>query len=423
MAPQASSWSLLKLSVPGFENNPPSPWPGTLAGFAALLVGIGIGRFAYPAFIPALVRQRWFSAPQADYLASTALAGYVAGAFIAGRRSWSAGPSFTMRTSMVVASASFIFCIKPAGFAWFFLWRLLAGVAGGFLMVAAVPAIIACTPARQRGRASGVIFTGIGAGIAASGTLVPMLARRGLAQAWLGVGIAGFILTALTWQYWPNLAKPRSARPGEGGTVRFAWPIGLLLAAYCAAAAGFAPHSIFWVDFVARGLRLGLRSGGHYWILFGFSAAVGPILAGSVADRAGFALSLRCALVIEALGIALPLFSQRGWSLAMSSILVGSMAMGVVTLMAGRVSELVPISGQKQAWSWMTMGFSIVYAAGAWGLSFLYARSHSYAIIFVIGAAALLVGAILESASSGMASASPLGSKPDLASPDKATYR
>lgn len=410
--------------MPESNNNPPSPWPGTLAGFAALLVGIGIGRFAYPPFIPALVRQHWFSAPQADYLASTSLAGYVVGAFIAGRRAWRAGPGFTMRTSMAVASASFIFCVKPASFAWFFLWRLLAGIAGGFLMVAAVPVIIASTPAKHRGRASGVIFTGIGAGIAASGTIVPVLARHSLAYAWLGVGIAGFILTALTWQYWPNLAMPRSAQPEEnGGAARFAWPIGLLLAAYCAAAAGFAPHSVFWVDFIARGLRLGLKSGGHYWILFGFSAAAGPIVAGLAADRAGFALSLRCALVIEALGVALPIVSHGGWSLAMSSILVGSMAMGVVTLMAGRVSELVPLSGQKQAWSWMTTGFSIVYAAGAWGLSLLFARSHSYSIIFGIGAAALIVGALLESASSRMAPAYPPKPEADLASPDEAICR
>lgn len=384
--------------------NESSPWPGTLAGFVALLVGLGIGRFAYPPLIPALVKQHWFSAPKADYLAAAALAGYVVGAFAAGHRMWRPGPSITIRVSMIFASASFVVCVKPIGFDWFILWRVLAGVAAGFLMVTAVPLIIARTPAESRGRASGVIFTGIGAGIAAAGTIVPALAHRSLEAAWLGIGIASFILTAASWRYWPRLRTPLTPETAQSHRTKLTAPVALLLAAYCGAAAGFAPHSVFWVDFIARGLRRGLTSGGHYWMIMGFGAAAGPIFAGSIADRAGFARSLRCALVIEAVGVGLPVFSHVAWSLALSSVLVGSMSMAVVTLTAGRVSELVPISGQKQAWGWMTAGFSIVYAAGAWGLSFLFAETGSYGLIFAIGAAALLAGAAFEITSSRAAS-------------------
>lgn len=399
------------------QNNPSNPWRGTLAGFVALLVGIGIGRFAYPPLIPALVGQHWFSAPKADYLAATALAGYVVGAFFAGHRLWKPGPSITIRTSMIVASASFVACVRPIGFDWFFLWRFLAGVAGGFLMVTAVPLIIARTPAEFRGRASGVIFTGIGAGIAASGTLVPVLANRSLAEAWLGIGIASFVLTAVTWRYWPRLRTPVSTHPAESHSIRLSAPMALLLAAYCSAAAGFAPHSVFWVDFIARGLRRGLTSGGHYWVIMGFAAAAGPIFAGLVADGAGFAFSLRCAIVFEAVGVGLPVFSHTSWSLTLSSVLVGSMSMAVVTLTAGRVSELVPVSGQKQAWGWMTAGFSIVYATGAWGFSFLFAETRSYGLIFAVGAAALLAGALFEAASSRAASAARINAEPQASRP------
>lgn len=378
---------------------------GTFAGFAALLVGIGLGRFAYPPLIPALVKERWFSAAQADYLASTAMAGYLVGAFFAGHRLWKPGPSVTIRTSMIVASASFVTCAAPLSFSWFFLWRLLAGIAAGFLMVTAVPGIIARTPPEERGRASGIIFTGIGAGIAAAGAFVPVLARSSLAGAWLGIGIASLVLTIAVWRYWPRLAAPLADQLTDSGSVRFGLAIALLIAAYCGAAAGFAPHSVFWVDFIARGLHRGLTSGGRYWVLMGFAAAAGPTIAGSVADRVGFSLSLRCALLFEAVGVGLPVFSHAVASLAISSVLVGLMSMAIVTLAAGRVSELVPVSGQKQAWSWMTMGFSIVYAAGAWGLSFVYAEAHSYSPIFAVGAAALIVGAFLEAGSSRAASA------------------
>ncbi len=392
-------------------NRSPATSTGRFAGFAALLVGIGLGRFAYPPLIPALVKQRWFSAPQADYLASTAMAGYVVGAFFGGHRLWKPGPSVTIRTSMIVASASFVTCAAPLPFGWFFLWRLLAGIAAGFLMVTAVPGIIARTPPEQRGRASGIIFTGIGAGIAAAGVFIPVLARSSLAAAWLGIGIACFLLTIAAWQWWPRLTVPITDHSADGRSIRFGLPISLLVAAYCGAAAGFAPHSVFWVDFIARGLRRGLTSGGHYWVLMGFAAAAGPIIAGTIADRAGFSLSLRCALLSEAVGVGLPVFSHATASLAISSVLVGLMSMAIVTVAAGRVAELVPPSEQKRVWSWMTMGFSIVYAAGAWGLSFLYAETHSYSPIFAIGAAALVIGSFLELGSSRMASAAGMNSQ------------
>jgi hypothetical protein len=57
----------------------------TLAGLCALLVGIGLARFAYTPLIPALIDAQWFSAAQAAYLGAANLAGYLAGALL-GRR-------------------------------------------------------------------------------------------------------------------------------------------------------------------------------------------------------------------------------------------------------------------------------------------------------------------------------------------------
>ncbi len=39
-----------------------------LCGFAALFAGIGLARFGYAPFVPALVHARWFTPEQADYL-------------------------------------------------------------------------------------------------------------------------------------------------------------------------------------------------------------------------------------------------------------------------------------------------------------------------------------------------------------------
>lgn len=375
-----------------------------LAGFSALLVGIGFGRFAYSAFIPVLVERRWFTVSQADYLAAMTLAGYVVGAAIAGHRIWRIEAATTIRVSMLVVAASFLCCARPIGYIWFSLWRSFAGVAGGFLMVTAVPTILARMPVRGLARVNGIVFTGVGAGIAVAGTIIPILARSSLARAWTSIGIAGLILTILTWTCWRDSGNTW-VRPDKENAVRLArsrWPIRFLAAAYCASAVGIVPHSVFWVDFIARGLRQGLIAGGHYWVLLGFSAAAGPLVAGWSAERIGFERSLHVAFLSETLGVALPIVSTSKWSLAISSVLLGSMLMGITSLVAGRVSELVAISEHKKVWSLMTTAFSIAYAVGAWGFSFLFARTLSYKTLFAIGATSLLAGSFLDLVSSYM---------------------
>lgn len=69
-----------------------------------------------------------------------------------------------------------------------FVWRLLSGISGGALMVLAAPAVLAYVPPSKRGLSGGIIFMGVGVGIAASGTLVPLLLQQGLKQTWLGLG-------------------------------------------------------------------------------------------------------------------------------------------------------------------------------------------------------------------------------------------
>ena len=44
---------------------------------------------------------------------------------------------------------------------------------------------------------------GVGVGIAASGTLVPLLLTAGLRESWLGLGALSLLLTVAAWFGWP----------------------------------------------------------------------------------------------------------------------------------------------------------------------------------------------------------------------------
>jgi predicted MFS family arabinose efflux permease len=302
---------------------------------------------------------------------------------------------------MLVAALCCFACAVPISFIWFFGFRFLAGITGGVIMVLAASTILPHTAPSKRGFVGGVIFAGVGLGVAASGTLVPLLLQQGVKQAWYGLGVLSMVLTLISWKAWP--AEVAVAHGGEAhhaaahGTRS---PMVLMLCVeYGLNALALVPHMVFLVDFVARGLGQGIAAGSYYWVLYGLGAVVGPLLTGHLADRSGFAAALRAGFLVEAVAVAIPAVSSSPAALIVSSIIVGGFTPGIVPLVIGRIHELIPHSaaGQRTVWAQATTTFALFQAAGAYGLSYLFAQSDGdYALLFVIGAAAVAVALALE---------------------------
>lgn len=374
-------------------------WRATLSGLCASLVGIGLARFAYTPLLPAIIGVGWFDAASAAYLGAANLVGYLAGALLAGPVVARVQARAVLRGAMLAASLSVFACAWPAGFAWFFAWRFMSGIAGGAAMVLAAPTILPHVTPSRRGLVSGVIFMGVGFGIAASGTLVPLLLRGGLQRTWIGLGIVALILTLVGWSGWPEashiVAGPASPRlrPVHVRQLR------VLYAGYGLNAFGLVPHMIFLVDYVARGLGQGLKAGAEYWVLFGLGAVVGPLITGQVADRIGFRPALRLTYLVEAAFVALPALHAGSVALMASSLVVGAATPGVVPLALGRTHEVLRHhpAARKRAWSAATTSFAVMQATGAYGLSFLFVRSGGDdRLLFGLGATALVLALVVD---------------------------
>lgn len=378
-----------------------SAWLFAVAGLCASLVGLGLARFAYTPLIPALIAAKWFSPADVVYLGAANLAGYLAGALLARELGARAGAVRMLRIMMVLASLSALASSVPLSFPWFFAWRFLSGLSGGVIMVLAASTILPHTAPGKRGLVGGVIFAGVGLGIAASGTLVPLLLQQGLTQAWVGLAILSALLTLISWKAWPTETAttdtaPGDQKPSHGGHVGV---IRALCVEYGLNALALVPHMVFLVDFVARGLGQGITAGANYWVLYGIGAIVGPLLVGHLADRSGFGPALRVAFLIEAIAIVLPAVSTTPTVMIVSSMIVGGFTPGIVPLVLGRIHELVPhsSSGQRAAWAQATTTFALFQAVGAYGLSFLFTHTGGdYAILFVIGAGAVAIALAID---------------------------
>jgi predicted MFS family arabinose efflux permease len=69
---------------------------------------------------------------------------------------------------------------------------------------------------------------------------------------------------------------------------------------------------------------------------------------------------------------------------------------GVVPLVLGRVHELAPPEQTRAAWSLATIAFAVGQAIGAYGLSWLFASTADYSLLFELGAAAILLALLID---------------------------
>jgi predicted MFS family arabinose efflux permease len=371
------------------------------AGLCSSLVGIGLSRFAFSPLIPPLISEHWFAASQVAYLGAANLIGYVAGTLTSLYLARAIAVRPLLRAMMLIVTASFFASAYPLQFLWFFVWRFAAGCAGGVLMVAGTSAALEQIPPKRRGLAAGIVIGGVGAGIIASGTVVPPLLEWGLSEAWFGLGILSLVLTAAAWRLWPPL-RPAQIQPSRllsDGLLARDRSLRTVYVASALTALGLVPHFIFVVDFIARGLDAGIAAGAHVWIVTGIGALFGAALIGYVGDRIGFKIAFRWSYVVEALAIGLFAFTGDQSVLLIASIVIGAFIPAIVPLVIGRLQEILPkdSAAQKAAWRTATTAFGIGQAAAGYTYSFIFSQTGGdYRLLFLLGALSFLIALAVD---------------------------
>lgn len=378
---------------------PKQDTPLLIVGICSTFAGIGLSRFAYTPLLPELIRQSWFDAHDAVYLGAANLLGYLLGALSAHWLSERIAVRRVLGFSLLIIALSYLLCASQGRFEWFFLWRLLAGIAGAILVVVGPSLALTLSQPHARSRIGALSFTGIGLGALLSAVVVPLLMNISLAATWLTLGGLG-LLAAILCDRAIAMAGSAPAATHAGNTPQqhrsgTRLVILLVITAYALDALGFVPHTVFWVDFLAREASLGTQSASLQWAVFGTGALIGPLLAGLVARRVGLHNALILAFLINTCAIALPLLSLHFISRTLSSFLVGVMVPAIVALTSGRLAELTGPTEHKRFWGLATAAFAAAQAASGYGMSALYEALQTYYPLFAIGAGLLGTGLLL----------------------------
>lgn len=309
----------------------PSPALVALAGFLALAAAMGIGRFAFTPLLPLMARAGQLDLAFGGWLAAANYAGYFAGALTAARLPLSARALGVLALLATVAVTAAMAVHAPA--AWLVL-RFAAGVASAWVFVATSVWCLGALAAQGRGDLGGLVYAGVGGGIALAGLYCVAGAAWQLSAPalWVHLGLLALMLllpvAAVSWRIVPAAAAATSPVPStssDRGTLG-------LVACYGLMGFGYILPATF-LPALARTVVDDPRLFGLAWPVFGFTAAASTLLAGWLLGRATRLQVWAASQFLMGVGVLLPSLHVDGATIALSALLVGGTFM--VITMAG----------------------------------------------------------------------------------------
>jgi len=331
------------------------------AGLAALAVAVGVGRFAFTPILPMMQAGEGLSVRDGAWLGSANYLGYLAGSIAA---VWLRAPAGAAARAGLASIAGTTLAMGWAdGFAPRVALRALAGVASAWALIAVSASCLGRLAAAGRPSLGGVVFAGVGAGIAVAGgvCLVVMERGGGADEAWVALGVLSLVATA--W-IWPMFGATGGARPGPPPPAPPRWTRteARLVACYGAWGFGYIVPATF-LPAMARQLAGDPALFGWAWPVFGIASVAATLAAGACAWRIGPRRLWRWSQATMATGALAPVVWPGLPAIMAAALLVGGTFM--VNTMAG-MQEARRLHGERATalMAAMTAAFALGQVAG-----------------------------------------------------------
>ncbi len=317
-----------------------------LAGMLSLATAMGIGRFAFTPLLPMMLHDGAIDLLGASWLATANYSGYLAGALICTFQPWiwrrftflpQVGASSWVRAGLVATAVLTLGMSLNLPGIWPLL-RFLAGVASAFVFLFTSGWCLAQLARHGASRLGGVMYAGPGAGIMLSGLMCSgMVALQWrAATGWIILGVMAAILTGIVWRTFhasneihvePMAISSSSLSPASGtarATVTASRNQMLVLAlAYGLAGLGYIVTATF-LPVIARQALPGSPFLDMFWPLLGLGVMVGALLSTRVPLTGDLRHLLAGCYFIQALSIAVSL-----WSPTLPGFVFGSFVLGI----------------------------------------------------------------------------------------------
>ncbi|MFK8331332.1 MFS transporter [Pseudomonas sp. BJa5] len=373
-----------------------SPFISLFASAIALMMAMGIGRFALTPQLPHLIGEGQVSLTAAGLIAAANYLGYLLGALDAMFARRPGQVSARLHGGLWLCALLTLASFWASGFWSHLLLRFGTGVASAWVLVMLTSLTQQLAAASNRPRTGALVFAGPGVGIMLTGLLALVSNLYGLGSAPLWLIYAGAAL-AMLLAVLPFLPRPQPASAPAATTVTMPAPtrgIARLCLVYGLYGIGYIIPATFMSQMASA------RFQGHwladlFWPGFGLAAAIGVGVASLRRPATGSTSRwLMITLWLQAVGVFACLL-DNGPGLALGVILCGGPFLACMQLVMQRSRELAPQATQRNA-GLLTACFAVGQLSGPLlaALSNQFAGSLQPALI-VAGSGLLLAGALL----------------------------
>ncbi|RSL30384.1 YbfB/YjiJ family MFS transporter [Salibacterium salarium] len=371
------------------------PFLFLIGGIFSLMIAMGIGRFAYTPILPLMQNALSFTNAEAGYLASSNYAGYFVGAILAGVLPLKKHKTLYLRLSLIVS----ILTTCMMGLTHFYLLmlivRFVSGVVSAFIFVLASSIVLDRLAVTGKTSWSGIFYSGVGFGIFFSTLFIPSLNNlfewEGV---WVGLAIVSIILTIFVW-FWLK-DSPNTMKKDEQQINTQAPPLKWLpwlITAYGLEGLGYIVTGTFIVSIAEKSPTFSIDPT-FVWMVVGLGAIPSCIIWSTLAKKSGFVKTLVFSMILQSIGIALPVFWLTQSSFIISALLFGATFMGITTLATTLARQMSP-SNSSRIIGYLTATYAAGQMIGPTIAGILSSYTQSFNSALIGAATVVFIGAVL----------------------------
>jgi len=373
---------------------PRHAWQVITAGICALVLTVGLARFAYTPLLPVMRLDAGLTAAGGGWLATFNYLGYLAGTVLVARVGDMQLKFRFYRIGLVLAVVSTGLMGTTTDMAIWGVLRFVAGLSSTAGLLLASGLVLNWLLAHQRRPQLGLHFAGLGVGIAVSGLAAAAMADQlASSRQWIALGTLAVVFLIPAWAWMPPPAAISSATganaPPPPGR-RWRW---LLIASYFCAGVGFVVSATFIVAILVQTPAFAGHGSG-VWVLVGLTAIPSTFAWDRLSNRLGLIRALMLAYALQATSFVLPLLDGGLWAGAASAVLFGLTFAGIVSLTLTVVGRHYPHNPAK-AMATLTLSYGVAQIIAPAIAGTLARDSGSYQGALVLAAIMMVIGIVL----------------------------
>lgn len=312
-----------------------------LAGILALVVGVGVARFAFTSLLPAMLENH-LSIAFAGMLASVNYVGYLSGSIFAiFIKDIHAKVRFFRFGLVLCIVTSLLLAFTENQVTWL-VARLLAGFGAAMALVVGSAIVMSKLQNTNKTKAMGIHFSGLGFSILVSDIIMRAVFNFSTywQHAWLALAMVGTLFACYS-AYILTFEKQNADQVIKHKFDKSLFsPLVIILAlAYFTEGVGMVVQATFLPDIVNS--LPGLAGyGGYAWLAVGLAGIPSCIIWMRLAHRFNSIDMMMLAMALQVVGILIPIFSNNIMLNLISGMLYGATFIGLVALFMNFAGQL-----------------------------------------------------------------------------------